>query len=455
MKMIKGIAKVIGGFFKLIWKIIDKIFITPISRFIYFIMDKLGANNINFEKLFSSKNSVIVISLICAFASFFVIDTKAVKLVGTEATVLSNQKVEAIYNEEVYVVEGIPNSVDITLMGRKSDLYLAKQLGEHTVSLDLSGLGVGTHKVKLKYNNPIQTLEYKLDPSTITVVIYPKVSDVKTISTDIINSDKLKDTLIVSEIELNREEIIVKSSKEKLKQISSVKALIDVSALNAKTAGTYTLENVKLVAYNDNGKELKNIEIVPNKVNATVVLTSPSKEVPIRVVPKGEVKSGSAIQSIETDIKQVTIYGEEAYLNKVNYVPVEIDVTNLSKNKTFKTTIKKPSGIRSVSETNITIKVTIQSQSSKTFSGIPVEFENLNSKYVALATSAKDTKINVLVKGTASVLENIGTEDIKAYVDLTDYTVGTWDVPVKATGSDLKLTYSPKTKTIKIIIKNK
>jgi len=330
MKMIKGIAKVIGGFFKLIWKIIDKIFITPISRFIYFIMDKLGANNINFEKLFSSKNSVIVISLICAFASFFVIDTKAVKLVGTEATVLSNQKVEAIYNEEVYVVEGIPNSVDITLMGRKSDLYLAKQLGEHTVSLDLSGLGVGTHKVKLKYNNPIQTLEYKLDPSTITVVIYPKVSDVKTISTDIINSDKLKDTLIVSEIELNREEIIVKSSKEKLKQISSVKALIDVSALNAKTAGTYTLENVKLVAYNDNGKELKNIEIVPNKVNATVVLTSPSKEVPIRVVPKGEVKSGSAIQSIETDIKQVTIYGEEAYLNKVNYVPVEIDVTNLS-----------------------------------------------------------------------------------------------------------------------------
>ena len=46
-------------------------------------------------------------------------------------------------------------------------------------------------------------------------------------------------------------------------------------------------------------------------------------------------------------------------LNKVNYVPVEIDVNNLDKDKTFKTSIRKPSGIRSVSETNITIKIKI------------------------------------------------------------------------------------------------
>lgn len=455
MKIIKGITKGIGKLFKLIWNVIDKIIIVPVSRFIYFVLDKIGANNTNFEKLFNSRSSIIIISLICAFATFFVVDSKAIKLVDTEAAVLSNQKVEAVYNEEVYVVEGIPKNVDITLMGRKSELYLAKQLGEHTVSLDLSGLGVGTHKVKLKYNNPIQTLEYKLDPSTVTVVIYPKVSDVRTLSTDIINSDKLKETLIVNDIQLNRDEIIIKSSEHRLKEVSSVKALIDVSALNASTAGTYTLDNVKLVAYNDNGKELKDIEIVPNKVNATVILTSPSKEVAIRVVPKGEVKSGSAIQAIETDVKKVTIYGEEVALNKVNYVPVEIDVTNLNKNKTYKTTIKKPAGIRSVSKTNITIKVKIQSESSKTFTGIPIEFENLNSKYTALASSAADTKVNVLVKGVSSVLNDLDKEDIKAYVDLSDYTLGTWDVPVKTTGSDLKLSYTSKTKTIKLIIKNK
>ena len=134
---------------------------------------------------------------------------------------------------------------------------------------------------------------------------------------------------------------------------------------------------------------------------------------------------------------------------------MEIDVNNLDKDKTFKTSIRKPSGIRSVSETNITIKIKIHSESSKTFTDIPVEFENLNSKYTALAGSASDTKVNVLVKGVSSLLEDLDKEDIKAYVDLSEYTAGTWNVPVKATGSDLKLTYTPKTKTINLIIKAK
>lgn len=454
-KIFKGIANLIKAFFSNIWKLIDKVIIMPISRLAYFIIDKFNKNNLSIEKLLSKPNSLIIISLLLAIGAFLVIDTKAVRLVETEALVLTNQKVETIYNEEAYVVDGIPDSVDVTLMGRKSDLYLAKQLGEHTISLDLSGLGIGTHKVKLKYNNPIQTLDYKLDPSNVTVVISPKVSEVRTLSTDIINSDKLKETLIVSEVKLDRDEIIVKSSKENLSKVSSVKALVDVNALDASTAGTYTLENVKLVAYDENGTELKNIEIVPNKVNATVVITSPSKEVPIKVVPIGEVKAGSGIKSIDTDVKKVIIYGDENALNNINYVPVEIDVNNLSKDKTYKTTIKKPSGIKSISENTITINVKIENQTSKDFTGVQVEFENLNPKYMALAASEADTKVNVLVKGVSTVLNELESEDIKAYVDLTDYSVGTWDVPVKVTGSDLKLAYSSKTKTIKIIIKEK
>ena len=163
-RIIKGIANLFKALGQGIYKVIDTIIIMPISRFVYFIIDKIGANNTSIEKLLSKPTALLVISGILAFGVFMFIDTKAIRLVETEALVLTNQSVETIYNEEAYVVEGIPENVDITLMGRKSDLYLAKQLGEHTISLDLSGLGVGTHKVKLKYNNPIQTLDYKLDP---------------------------------------------------------------------------------------------------------------------------------------------------------------------------------------------------------------------------------------------------------------------------------------------------
>ena len=43
----------------------------------------------------------------------------------------------AEYNEEAYVIEGLPETVDITLIGRSSDIYLAKQYPTNEVSVDL------------------------------------------------------------------------------------------------------------------------------------------------------------------------------------------------------------------------------------------------------------------------------------------------------------------------------
>lgn len=69
---------------------------------------------------------------------FILIDTKVINLVKTEAEEIRGVPVVVKYNEEAYVIEGVPDTVDITLTGRKSDIYLAKQLGEYEVVLDLS-----------------------------------------------------------------------------------------------------------------------------------------------------------------------------------------------------------------------------------------------------------------------------------------------------------------------------
>ena len=394
--------------------------------------------------------------MICAFAAFFAVDRKVINLVETEAIVLSNQPVVAEYNEEAYVVEGIPESADIVLMGRKSDLYLAEQLGDHKLSLDLTGLSAGTHKVSIKYNNPIKSLDYKVDPSRATIVIYPKVSASRTVTTDILNKDKLGSTLVISSIKLDRDEVIIKSYKEKLEKVASVKALVDVNALNANSAGTYTLENVKLIAYDEKGTEIKDIEIVPGTITATVEISSPSKTVPVKVVPVGDVASGSAISSITSNVNNITLYGEEDVLKEISEIEVEIDVNGLSKDKTFQETIVKPTGVRSMSDTAITIKVKMEGETSKEFKDIPIVFEHLDTnKYKPLAKNASDTKVDVVVKGVKSVLDKLDSKDIKAYVDLSDLEPGTYEVPVMVTGSDLKLSYSSRTTKIEVIIAKK
>ncbi len=454
-KAITKILKFFGRIFKFIYRVLDVALITPISKFIYFVGDGFG-NKARFDKFINNSNTLIYISLFLACLIFYGVDRKVINLTETEALVLSNQTVKAEYNEEAYVVEGIPESADIILMGRKSDLYLAEQLGDHQLTLDLTDLSEGPHKVKIKYNNPINSLDYKVDPSKVTIVIYPKVSESKTLTTDILNTDKLGSTLVISSVELDRDEVIIKSHKDKLKTVANVKALVDVNALNATSAGTYTLENVKLVAYDEKGTEISDIEIVPGTVTATVNITSPSKVVPLTVVPVGEVASGSAIASITPNVSTVTLYGEESVLDSIKEIKVEINVNGLSADKTFQETIVKPTGIRSMSATNVTIKVTMEKETVKEFKDIPITFENLDTtKYKAFASSQEETKVDVVVKGVGSILNKLKAEDIKAYVDLSNFEEGTIKVPVMVTGSDVRLTYTSRTTSITVIISKK
>ena len=438
--------------FKGFINIIDKIIITPFSKLAYTITDKLNIKSGTFEKFLNRPNTLLYLSLILAFTTFVLIDNRVINLISSESIVLENQIVDVEYNDEAYVVEGLPEDVDIVLMGRKMDLYLAEQLGEHKLTLDLSDYAVGTHKVNIKYNNPVNNLDYIINPSEVTVVIYPKVSEVRTLSIDVLNTDKLNETLVVSNVLLDRDEVIIKSHEAKLSQVASVKALIDVNALNAIQAGTYTLENVKLVAYDEEGTELTDIEIIPETVTATVTITSPSKVVPIQIVPVGEVAPGSAIESIESSVSQVTVYADEEILESLNYIEVEIDVTGLNEDKVFQKVITKPNGARSISETSITINVTMEAETSKEFVDIPIVFENLANGLKVNAQSEEDTKVTVSVGGVESLLEKLEASDIKAYVDLQGLGVGTHTVPVYVTGEDLKLTYTSKTQNIRIII---
>ncbi len=447
---------IIVKFFKGIYKFFDKIIITPFSKLAYLIKDKFSFKSGIIDKILNKPTVLLYLSLFIALLVFVAVDKKVIGINNTKAVVLKNQKVNVVYNEEAYVVEGLPDTVDIILMGRSGDLYLAEQRGDHEVSLDLTNYDVGTHKVKLEYNKPINTLNYKLDPSSLTVVIYPKVSETRSVSIDVINTDKLSETLVVSNVLLDKNDVIIKSYKEKLESVANVKAIVDVNLLNAKESGTYTLEDVKLVAYDETGKEMKNIEIVPGTVTATVTITSPSKTIPLKVVPKGEVRSGSAISSITSSVTNVTVYADESILNELNYIEVEIDVTDLSEDKVYQKVINKPAGSRSISDTSVTINVTMEKETSKDFENISIETENLDPKFIAQGASQNDANVTVTVKGVKSLLDTLETTNIKAYIDLKEITEpGNYSVPVYVTGTDLKLTYTSKVKSVNIIVTNK
>jgi YbbR domain-containing protein len=92
----------------------------------------------------------------------------------------------------------------------------------------------------------------------------------------------------------------------KLNEVATVKALVDINNIANPEEGIITLSDVPIIAYDENGNVV-DVEIVPATITATITITSPSKIVPIKIVPTGTVAFGKAISEINSSVSSVTI----------------------------------------------------------------------------------------------------------------------------------------------------
>lgn len=435
-------------------KIFDQVFILPISKMIHKFSQKFDNSGKNFENWLSKQTTLLFISLFLAFAIFVAIDQKIITFTESSAEILKDQKVSAIYNEEAYVVEGIPESVDITMIGRRADLIFAKQSSNHDVKIDLTGLKPGTHKVNITYKQSMPSVEYSVNPSVATVVIYQKESVIKPLSVDVLNQDAVSKELVITKIDVSKNDVVVHGAAKDLEKVATVKALVDLDNIIDAKVGTSVLRDVPLIAY-DNKGQIVNVEIVPNKIDATITIASPKKEVPIKVIPKGELGFGSAISLIELSETRVTVYASEEILKDLNFVEVEVDVANLKTDREYKVDLPKPAGVRTMSVNNVKINIKVGTSTDREVSGINIEYRNLAAGLSVQGLSIEDVQVVVGLKGVKEVIEALSVEDINAYLDLKDLGVGEHEVSVKVEGSDLRVNYIAKTMKVKIRIVKK
>ena len=446
--------KVMSKLLKSFTSFIDRKIITPITKLILMITSNFDRSGKRLEKWLTKSNTLLFISLFLAVIIFIVIDQKILLFTDNTAEVLKNQEVKVIYNEEKYVVEGLPETVDITLIGSKTDLYIAKQSTSHYVTIDLSGLKPGTHRVNIEDNQNNGSIEYMVNPSVATVIIYEKVSETRTMSVDLLNKDSLDSKLVVENVDYDTDKIVIKGAEHQLKEVVEVKALVDLNNISAKEAGSYTIKDVPLKAYNKDG-EVVDVEIVPETIDVKVNIASPSKELPIKLVPVGDVASGYAISSMTANETKVTVYGDSETLNNLKSIPVNIDVNGLKEGKTYKLEIEKPVGVKSLSVNSLTVTVGIGNVSNKKIEGVKINIRNLSDRYKVIVNDESSTEVTVNLKGVQSNINSITADDIIPYIDLDGYEEGTYEVEVKVEGSDAKVQYTPMTKKVKIKIVKK
>lgn len=447
--------------FKSLYKVVDKLIVTPISTLIYKIQSKVGKDS-KIEKLLNRPNALLILSLIFAVVLFSLVDSEAISLINNDAKILNNIPVEVEYNSSAYVIEGVPEYVDMTLIGNKTEIYLAEQLGDNKVVVDLTDYQASDSpvRVKLSYNKPVKNVNYKIDPTYVTVTIKEKVSDNKTITYDLMNQDDLDPKLSVKSVELSKSDVIVRGSQETIDSIASIKALIDLNNDEFTKAGTYTVDNLNLVAYGSNGGIIDNVEIVATNISAKVELDSFSKRVPVKVQITGNLVSGKAISSItingvNSSDFETTIYGDEAALENIDSIPISIDADGQGNNgsKTSKVTFSKPAGVRSIGDESVTVVLNFGEAKQRTITLNGIRTSNVSNGLSANLVSENDKFVEVQVIGVESVINSIdeNSSDIYAYVDLTGMSTGQYSVQVKVVGNDSRLQYIV-TKSVNVVL---
>lgn len=439
MKTIAKIFKNIVSFFS---RIIDKLIVMPISKLILMINKKFEKPGKKFENWLSRTNTLLFISLVLAILIFIVIDQRILTYSESSAEVLTIDQVKVEYDEDNYVVEGIPESVDITLIGNKADLYIAKQSPTNEVVIDLWGLKPGTHKVDIKYDQLSGNIRYSVNPSVATVVIYEKVSATKTLSVDLLNQDSLDARYIIDEVNATTDSVVVQGASYKVEQVATVKTLVDINTLPDFELGERIVVSAPLRAYDESGNVV-DVEISPARVDVELLIDSPSKQVPIQVIPNGSVVYNMGISNLivnNNENTMVTLYGPSEVLSTIEYLPVNINVDGLSEDTQFRVNLEKPNGVKHMSIDNVTVDVKLSSDISNVdIENVSISTINLNSNY-GVAPVDIDS-VTVKLKGVTDIVNSITADDINVYVDLSGLGVGTHEVPIIVSGNDPRVEY--------------
>ena len=393
-------------------KVTDKAY-----RAVYHILNSLNAF---LDRMLQSNLSIKVLSFMLAIILLLTINGSITNIFtapnGGDYLYDAPIKVEGLQSD--YDVVGLPETVNVALVGPSLDIYTTKISGNYEVIADFSTLGEGEHTIELKSEGFPNDLQVMIVPQTVTVRITQKVTKTFELGYDFINEDKMDEKYSVSVESMEHNAVEVQGSQDDIDRINSVMATIDLDGVNKNFE-----QDARIHAYDRSGEEV-DVEIIPKTVKVNCSVSSYSKEVPITPTYTGQFASGYGLENITLSKDRVRIYGKEELLNSINEVHVEIDISNVSSNKTYeRLQITGTENINKMDFDTIDAQIQVGSTTTTTISDIPINVINNENNYKVNFASGQD-KASVIVEGTSNMLAGLTSSDFNVTIDLENLKSG-------------------------------
>ncbi|KIL53582.1 hypothetical protein KP77_01820 [Jeotgalibacillus alimentarius] len=424
------------------------------------------------DKFLESRWFLRGFALLIALLMFYTVNTEEE---GTNTSVNSQSDVEVIesvpvdtmYNDEEFVVTGVPSTVDVTIQGPAQYVTRAEAVRDFRVFLNLADLELGTHEVPLQPEGFSSELTVTISPSVATVTIDERVTEEFAVDAEF-NQSIIPDGYELAGITADPETVMVTGARSVIESIRYVRASVDT---DEPVEDEQTIESTVQVLNGSLDKLPVTVE--PQTVDLTVSVTQPSKEVALVATPSGTPAEGLQFESIELAEDTVTIYGPGDTIDNINEIEVPFDLSGVSSDGSrVEVPIPVPEGVTSLSSEMVSgvISLTeasgevpaedaeasaetpedtgeeepaedtasnednIDSTEELTLSALPVEMRNIGDELQATFISPASGELNLRVTGEPEALEELSEDDVSLFVDAEGLEEGEHEMEVQIDG---------------------
>lgn len=224
----------------------------------------------------------------------------------------------------------------------------------------------------------------------------------------------------------------VSGPKSKIERISQIIVEVDVSGVSGSFPFRAT-EQPKAV--DADGKEIdsSNLKFSDKKISVNIVIYK-TKTIDLLVTASGKPRDGYVLTSVEYEPKTIEIAGEDAALNEIQRLEVTEDIEDIYKDVEKEINLQEELGKGLILvEKSQTAVVNIKVERAKT-KDIVLQLNDIDVRNIpnGLELSLLNTApILIRMIGPEQDINNLTVNDLKPFIDLADYSSGTYEVKIQ------------------------
>lgn len=323
----------------------------------------------------------------------------------------------------------IPREVEVSLRAPRSVWNLIEADPQLVrVILDLSGLSSGDHTQDLQIQvnaRPVQIVS--VAPHTITFLLEPLIT--RTFDADLSISGEAAIGYQAGEAVLDSEEVVVAGAQSQVEKVMRVRVPINLDGIRENFD-----QIVKVEVLDENGQKVEGLTVSPESIRVTLPVSQQGgyRDVAVKVTTIGRVASGYRLTDISVFPPVVTVFSLDPQL--VSNLPgvletQPLDLQNAQDDINTRLALNLPTGVSVIGEQTVLVQAGVSPiESSVTLAGERIEIIGLED---GLTAQVSPTSLDIILSGPLSLLDTLTRQSVRATVDLTGLSAGTYQVTPK------------------------